>query len=238
MGLIAKLLRWSVFMAGGLGFTCLAQPAPILSGEYATQGAWGTLKIQERSGIGSGFLLSTITSRGHLCQLEGAIKDGIAQLETDPGQPACAVIFEHKGKSIEVSTQTPQACRQFCGDNAYFEGVYVKIPPGCDEATVKRKREAFQDLYDRKKYSSARAVLEPVLKRCQVTLPQAEEYMIRNDLAVTFHKLGNRAACRRLLEPMARFAGEYDTEGPTPNLDWMRQVARATNTNLELCAPR
>jgi hypothetical protein len=61
----------------------------------------------------------------------------------------------------------------------------------------------------------------------------------RNDLAVALYHLGDPAACRNVLEPLAKDAAKTDAaireEQRPSDADSAVRLARATRTNLKLC---
>ena len=66
-----------------------------------------------------------------------------------------------------------------------------------------------------------------------------DQAWIRNDLALTQLRLGDAAACRKTLEPLAQDASKSDAsireDYPGFEADAQIRLARATRTNLKLC---
>lgn len=129
--------------------------------------------------------------------------------------------------------------RGYCGARASFDGLYYKPDKGCERAAVRKTRADFKRLYDKKAYGDARAALEPLLSRCKKTLDLDADGWIRNDLAVALYHLGDPAACRNVLEPLAKDAAKTDAaireEQLPSDADSAVRLARATRTNLKLC---
>jgi len=125
---------------------------------------------------------------------------------------------------------------------ASFEGIYALAAPGCSRSAVTATRRTFQQLYDKRQFAEARAKLQPLLKDCVRTLGEVEDGRIRNDLAVTMHKLGELAACREVLAPLAEEAKLTDAQVrdnyPPSDADVRLPVVRATRTNLRLCGDK
>jgi len=87
--------------------------------------------------------------------------------------------------------------------------------------------------------AAALTTLAPVLTECDKTLDWISKGWMRNDLALTQYKLGDRAACLQTLAPLAESAGKSDEkiqeEYPPADAEIYLPVVRATRTNLKLC---
>lgn len=138
-----------------------------------------------------------------------------------------------------MKAETDEACRYYCGARAGFEGEYVRPAPACQPASIAKTRAEFKRLYDRKAYSEAVAVLEPVLKNCSKTMYWLDIGWVRNDLALTHAKLGHREICRQLLQPLAEDAAQTDDQirenYPPSDAENYLPIVKATRTNLKLC---
>ncbi len=220
----------------------LAASLPALSetmapGEYITERGWGTLEVASQPGGTSTFKIISVGSNMHTCELGGEVIGGRASLEAGEGEP-CVVDFVSKPDGIEVAGN--DACRYFCGARASFEGLYLKPPPGCSGRAQAETRQRFKRLYDRQAYTHARATLEPLLVNCGRLLGWLDAGWIRNDLALTRHKLGDDSACRRTLQPLAADAAKSDEEirgeYPPSDAEAYLPIVKATRTNLRLCA--
>ena len=207
-------------------------------GNYIIEGGWGSLDIR-RDGEGPlRFSIETISPNAHLCSLEGEIVDGVAALPTDPGEPDCVVRFTPYADGVRVEGDGP-ACRYFCGARATFTANYRRPPPGCDDVSRRRARQAFQNHYDRKRYARALATLAPIARNCAGVLHWTESGRIANDIAITQHKLGQRDACLRTLAPFANDAARSDDEIlnerlPVDAASYL-DIVQAARTNLRLC---
>ncbi|HYH41503.1 MAG TPA: hypothetical protein VD867_05945 [Burkholderiales bacterium] len=205
-------------------------------GEYL-DGSGGFLIIKPATGGGVPFTLHTVGGNKHICDAQGTIgKNGQAVLKSDDNAP-CTLDFTTKAEGVEVSLK--KVCVGFCGARATLDGMFLKPATGCDRAGVRMSRAEFKKLYDKKAYAEARSVLEPVFKRCSKTLDSREDGWIRNDLGLTFARLGDAGACRKTLEPLAEDAGKTDAkireELPPNEADSLIRIARAARTNLKLC---
>lgn len=210
----------------------------IQTGEYLTEGGGSTLTIT-RNKNALAFSIEAVGANGHTCTLDGDLRDGRATLEgLDAGKP-CVVTFAAGVKGIEVNSGENGACRMYCGARAGFDGLYLKPAPQCFGRAVKKSRDQFKRQYDAKNFSEARRTLEDLLSACGKTLDWLESGRMRNDLAVTLHKLGDFAACNKVLAPLAEDARKND-EGirdayPPSDAENYLPIVRATRTNLKLC---
>ena len=238
--------RWLLVLQTLLSFSYAAAAEPSLQpGDYVTERGWGRLQMTRDNAEALKFSIRAIGANGHSCGLRGEIREGRTLLETgDPGKN-CVVQFTAVAEGVDVSSVDPQLCRYYCGARARFDGRYLKTVAACVPAAVKRTRDEFKRLYERKNFSAARLKLEPLLSDCVVTLEWLETGWIRNDLAVTYYRLGDVAACRRVLEPLQKDAAGRDADvrnnlPPSEADNWL-PVVKAARTNLKLCvekAPR
>ena len=208
-----------------------AQFATPPAGEYIYEGGAGSLHVKPNGY----FDISTIGSNAHTCTLDGTIVRGKSKLD----DTSCVVNFTLKGGTVEVTSNGSDDCRQSCGARASFEGTYTKPSPACTEKAVAASRKTFKRHYDAKDYAAAQTTLAPVLGECGKTLDRITTGRVRNDLALTQFKLGDRAACLKTLEPLAEDAARTD-QGvkdyyPPADAEDILPVVRATRTNLKLC---
>ena len=210
----------------------LAGQPDVIPGKYVTQGGWGNLSIRKDKSGRLAFEISAVGANAHTCSLDGIIENNKAALEGLEGGKPCIVTFTPKGRDIDVS-DNGEACRMYCGARADFTGLYVTPKPGCDQAAIRKSRDEFKRLYGGKSYARARDVLAPVLNNCGYVLFWADLDWIRNDLALTYYKLGNSAACLRTLQPVIDEARDV-VYGPSEE-ETRRPIERATQTNLNLC---
>ena len=233
------MLRQFASLVLGCSVTALMAQTPALTpGEYISAGGWGHLAITTK-GKALSFSLTAIGANVHTCDLAGEIHAGKATLEAmEPDKP-CVVSFAAKAGGIDVSSGDSGTCRYYCGARASFEALYLAPAAGCTRVALRDQRSAFKKLYDQKSFAAARKTLEPVLEQCKATLHRLEEGRIRNDLAVTLHKLGELAECQRVLEPLMEDARLSDDElrnnYPPSDADMLLPIVRATRTNLRLC---
>ncbi|MDX2220678.1 MAG: hypothetical protein SF172_16790 [Burkholderiales bacterium] len=214
-----------------------AATTALIPGSYLTERGWGQMDIwRDKSGVLK-FSLEAIGANVHVCTLEGSIDGMRAKLEgLGPNDP-CEVEFKPFNGGVLVDG-TP-GCRAYCGARAGFEGPYLRPPAACTPAAQARTRRAFKAHYDAKRFAEARATLEPLLKTCAEWWPSNMDGDIRNDLAVTLHKLGDLAGCRALLKDYAEDAALSDEEirggYPPSDAENYLNVLRKVRTNLKLC---
>jgi len=209
-----------------------AGQAAVAPGKYVTEGGWGDLSIRKDKDGRLAFEIIAVGANAHTCSLEGIIENGRAVLEGLEGDKRCIVTFTPKGRDIEV-TDNDGECRMYCGARAGFTGLYVTPRPGCTRAAIRKSRDEFKRLYDRKSFARARDVLEPVLNNCGYVLHWADRDWIRNDLALTYYKLGDSGECLRILQPVID-EGKDVVYGPSDE-EIRKPIEKATRTNQNLC---
>jgi hypothetical protein len=196
------------------------------------------LLVKPAAGGAAAFEIEAQGANGHSCSLDGDIRDGRATLPTPVG--SCVVTFAAVPEGIRVGSVAPGPCRDFCGARATFEQMYLRPAPGCAPSKVKAQRDTFKRRYDARQFAEARDVLAPMLERCARTLGFFEIEWVRNDLALTLHRLKDDAGCRQVLTPLAALAKETDADirerFPPTDAESMLAIAQATRTNLKLCA--
>ncbi|MBS1196787.1 MAG: hypothetical protein H6R18_572 [Proteobacteria bacterium] len=240
MSLTMNAKRFTQLLVGlGVVFPLLASAQSFEPGVYVTEGGWGTLTIKPARRDAQPFDISTIGSNAHTCTLEGDIRNGKARISSGMQDQACIVSFVQKGEAINVDSQTMEACRIFCGARAGFANLYFKPSATCTPLAQTQTRKKFKSLYDKKAYAEARATLAPLLSECGKLLHWLEKAWIRNDLAITLHKLGDLSACRAVLQPLATDAALTDDElrsnYPPTDAEIYLPAIKATRTNLRLC---
>ena len=178
----------------------------------------------------------------HVCSLDGEVEGGKATLEGTDDKTPCIVTFSSTGEGVKVSASESAACRDYCGARASFEGLYLLPSARCTKNSVASSRKSFKQLYDTRQYADALAKLSPVLTLCSRTMNKSVEGRIRNDLAVTMHKLSDLSGCLLVLQPLANDAALTDDgvreNYPPSDADMMLPIVRATRTNLKLCGKK
>ena len=226
-----------------LSLAAIAAEAQVQPGVYVTEGGWGVLKVVRAKNGATTFDIEAMGGNAHSCSLDGEIRYGRAVLEALDKDKPCTVTFAATGSGVRVKAAGEAdyaLCRYFCGVRADFEGEYLKPPTGCAPAEIKRTREEFKRLYDRKEYAAARAKLEPAFGNCGKFIDWLDTGWMRNDLALAQLRAGDAATCLRTLEPLAKDAAKSDAQitrdmvAPTDVENWL-PVVKAARTNLKLC---
>ncbi len=211
----------------------------VAPGEYVGEGGKAYLTLKSGKSGSLNFEISSLGDNGHTCSLEGQLRNGRAQLEGIDEKTPCIVTMKMTPTGIDVKDSSGGACQTYCGVRATFEMIYFQPIPACLSAAVSNTRKQFKTRYDSKQFLEARALLEPLLKDCKRSLDWIEDARIRNDLAVTLHKLGEMAECRNVLQPLAEDAAMTDKKVresyPPLEAGLYLPVVRATRTNLRLC---
>lgn len=218
----------------------LVVQAQIKPGEYVYSGGYGVLTVSADKGGTQKFELEVVGANFHTCSLAGVIRNNEARMEdsADDKQP-CVVTFKPGKDGIAVDSRHERACSFFCGVRARFEGTYAMPPAGCAPSLVRQTRNRFKAAYDKKQYAEARGVLAPVVDKCLGTLNHYGEGWVRNDMAITYYRTGELAACREVLKPWQELAGTPDSEikdgYPPSDAEEMLRLAQATRANLKVC---
>ncbi len=146
------------------------------------------------------FRANSVSFRGNLCDVEGKIVNN----EFRDGE-GCVVRFKFdaKGVSVGIDDSARQACQNYCGMNAYFDGDYVKLPAACTDKAQQQTEQRFQAAYRSKQFGRAVQIRQQQLAQCEPFLYYTSLMRVRNDLAVAHKNNGNKAACRQALQPLA-----------------------------------
>ncbi|WKB52372.1 hypothetical protein [Eleftheria terrae] len=239
-----RLIRLKALAAGLLALAAgMAQAAPAIApGEYLTEHGWGQLTVRPGTQGRQRFELQTEGGNAHVCELGGEIlPDGRLHIDgSDADEPPCHATARLQGRGVAIAHDDADACRQWCGARARFEGLYLKPAAGCTLSEVGRSRAEATRHYKAGRHAQARARLESLLADCSATLGWVDTHWIRNDLALTQYKLGDLAACLKTLEPLAADAAKSDA---ALREEWVSPVmedsylgpVRAARTNLRLC---
>jgi hypothetical protein len=239
--LTAVILATFVVMPGVAAAVSPTGPQ-LAPGEYVSRGGMGTLHIVRAANGTLTFSLESVGANAHTCMLDGELRNGQATLEGLDDDEPCVVTLKPTAEGIDVGSSENAACRAYCGMRASFEGEYLRPAPACTAEAVRATRRKFQQLYDRKQWREARTTLEPLIRDCAETIDWITLGRIRNDLAVTLHKLRDLASCRAVLAPLAEDAALSDAEiedlYPPTDAELYLPIVRSTRTNLKLCGVR
>jgi hypothetical protein len=227
-------------LSSGLALAQPREPQPsatLVPGEYI--GGGGFLRIGPAAGGVQKFEIATDNGRGFSCAASGALRGGRATLQGE-GRKPCVIDFTPDQEGITSSVESePGTCAGFCGMNGSLDASFAKPVPGCSLAQMKQTRADFKRQYDARAYGAARGLLAPLLARCGKLLTEDDDLWVRNDLAITYYRLGRGAECRKVLEPLQDMAATSDDELTAPLIrgehERVLRGARATRTNLKLC---
>ena len=220
--------------------------AGLAPGEYQATGGYGSLKVTPTGKGDLRFAIEAEGANGHQCALEGELPSGAleATLPTESGP--CLVRFvpqaKPRGYSVQVPDAAAEACQQFCGARATFTQSYFVVDPACQPKAMSATRARFKQAYRQKNFEAAAALLRPLLGKCVDFLSDYQAGFVRNDLALAQHHAGDDAGCLQTLAPLRALAGQTDAQiredyAVNPSLlDDKLSVAKATRTNLQLCA--
>lgn len=206
----------------------------IPQGVYVAEGGRGSLTIQS-SGR---FQLETLGTNGHTCEVEAVIQDRAEAVTAEE----CRIRFERSLDRVSVHPDpaSDEACRRHCGMRAWFQGDFFREVPACRAEPVKRERDRFTALYRARNYRQAAEVLSALLNRCgrfMYWLP--DEAQARNDLAITYHRMSDDAACIGVLSPLRRaFIEDENITGRAfaPSDEGVGQeMVRITRFNWKAC---
>lgn len=235
-------VRRGVCAAATCVVTALSQPAPaqIGPGEYVFEQGRGALRIAAGRGGDYPFHISTVGANFHICELQGMIRNNQAHMPDSAHEKLpCVITFRARGNGIAVASQHEGACSTYCGMRARFDGFYTRPPVGCEPSKVRQTRERFKTTYDRKQYTQALGLLRPVLDRCGVLLDRYDDGWVRNDLAITYYRAGDKVSCLGVLKPWLEVARQPDRalrEGyPPSDAEEILRLAHATRANLKVC---
>jgi hypothetical protein len=172
-------------------------------GEYVTAGEFGTLEIKRQGGKLL-FDVQTINPIGNVCAMVGEIRnnEGSILRNSKSDEPSCRLRFVRTNAAIELEALN-EACKRYCGDNVYFDDVYLNVAPICKSAARAENQKEFQRLYKAKRYEEAEQKLLAVLDECTKISVLAQARM-RSDLAITQYHLGKYAKCLKTLKPYAK----------------------------------
>jgi len=155
-GWVRNTLAAAVFGLATTAWATAATPTPA-PGQYTyTEGGngHGTLTIK-----GTSFTLTTIGGNCHTCALEGTIEGGVGVAKDSNG--ACRITMSGTGSMLTLdSTGTVDACRDFCGARAGFDGEYLRPPAACTDRQRAARIEQSHKQYAAKDYDVARTTLE------------------------------------------------------------------------------
>mgnify|MGYP000447879070 FL=1 len=196
----------------GLSVSVLAMAAgpAVEPGEYIyVEGGSGHGAMSVK---GNSFNIETMGANCHTCAVSGTFKGrtGVAD--------ACRIAVSGDNGVLKLDTSaTQEACRDFCGMRAGFDGEYRRPPAACtDRQRTVRIGQAHKQ-YATKDYDGARTTLRALLSECDTFMGWIERDKARSDLAVTEYHRGDNAQCLAALSDTVavRMQGDSSSFLPT-----------------------
>lgn len=223
-----------------------AAPQTPQPGMYVRENASGTLTIRWTEQNALTFEISSIGGNCHSCEVSGVIRGGVGST-ADAGEEKCEISFLAKGSAVAVNPITQEACREYCGARAGFDGTYTIPPASCTDTGMQARRDQFMRLYRAHKYPDAIRTLQSLVSECEKFMDWIELDKVRNDLAISQYHNGESAQCLQTLN--ATLAGGVKDEEelksgakgiylPPCDFDNYIDVAKSTWYNKSLCSKR
>jgi hypothetical protein len=258
-----KLWQWSE-MYKSFWLTCLlvvgAHAQTIPPGAYQ-MGGYGWLNISPVDEQGyQKFDISTFGANAHICDLDGRIRKGLAQLDYNSKHPEdrCDIRFTTPKRGVVEVVPVAEyhgGCRNYCGMRASFDGEYALPPKKCSTVQFKTITKQFSQKYKSRDYKGAANLLEMIYPACESWLFFTDRIDIRNDLAITYHHLRRPADCIRILQPFIDLgiqrSGATERDGMSflhdedlaselaldqpAYMEWAKGATQSARTNLRLC---
>jgi hypothetical protein len=221
-----------------------AAPQTPQPGMYVREHASGTLAIKRNEQNALTFEISSIGGNCHTCEVSGVIRGSVGNT-TDAGEEKCEISFSAKGAAVAVNPLTQEACREYCGARAVFDGTYIIPHASCTNAGMQARRDQFMRLYRAHKYPDAIRTLQSLMSECEKFMDWIELDKARNDLAISQYHNGESAQCLQTLN--ATLAGHVKGEEelksgangtylPPCDFDNYIDVAKSTWYNRSLCS--
>lgn len=205
----------------------------VLDGTYIGAGSESEVVIETEPEGEQRFLMNII-SGGHVCMdVAGTIKgdQGFVDDEEELGQ--CALTFRQSSHILNVSVDTYEECRLYCGMRATLEGTFRIPPQSCTLNAIAAQRSEFKKLYDQKEYKYAENILNRVLNQCDFYLDFVQRDSIRNDLALTLYHQDEPELCIEVLS--STVALDQNVYLPPMEQDAYADTESAIRFNWGLC---
>lgn len=213
---------------------------PLTAGSYIREGGWSHLELSPAHKKRQRFSVQTMGSTGNMCDLTGMMLKGTATIDDPEGGRYCKIRFIATDSGIEVSTNEAASCWVMCGENAHYDGLYLKPSETC--AHPQQARQNFKQQFDQGHYQQALEHLMPLLTECSRTINRIDLDWIRNDIALTQYHLNQFDACLTSLKPLISYAAkntdELHNDIPYFMQDAYLGIIKATRTNLKLCTSK
>lgn len=213
--------------AGALAATLQAGAAPA---DYGTERGWGSLTLDRAART---FAISAVGANAHTCELQGQL--GGAKLNEGTADSCRITLTEGRDGRITVAAApaTEEACRQFCGMRAYFDGDYLPLPAACRPDALRQQHARGLADYRAKRFDAALQTWGAGLAACERLMDRFGVWRWRNDMAIAAHRLGREADCAQWSQSVLDEAAPI-TFAPT-DADTAAPLLKATRFNLAQC---
>ncbi|MCP1175623.1 hypothetical protein [Ralstonia chuxiongensis] len=224
----------ALMIAGWLASACAMAAGPAVEpGEYVYilgGSASGTMTVK-----GGSFSITTIGGNCHTCAIEGTFR-GRVGVDTDEGKCHIAVSGNKDALKLD-SSATAEACRDFCGMRAMFDGDYRRAPAACTDRQRQARIGQAHKQYAAKDYDAARTTLRSLLSDCAPFMDWIERDKVRSDLAVTEYHRGDNAQCLAVLSETTAVKAQKDASLflPPCDADNYASTSKAILYNQGLC---
>ncbi|CAJ0793296.1 hypothetical protein LMG19083_02417 [Ralstonia psammae] len=222
-------------MIAGLSVSAWAMAAgPVVEpGEYVYilgGSASGAMTVK-----GNSFNITTIGGNCHTCAIEGTFRGRIG-VDKDEGKCRIAVSGSRDALKLD-SSATAEACRDFCGMRAMFDGDYRRTPAACTDRQRQARIGQAHKQYAAKDYDAARTTLRSLISDCDAFMDWIERDKARSDLAVTEYHRGDKAQCLAVLSETTAVKAQADASLSLPpcDADNYASTSKAILYNQGLC---
>ena len=228
-------VRRALMITGLSASACAMATGPAIEpGEYVYilgGSASGTMTVK-----GNGFNITTIGGNCHTCAIEGTFQGRIG-IDKDEGKCHIAVSGNKDALKLD-SSGTAEACRDFCGMRAMFDGDYRRAPAACTDRQRQARIGQAHKQYAARNYDAARTTLRSLLSDCDPFMDWIERDMARSDLAVTEYHRGDNAQCLAALSETTAVKAQKDASLVLPPCDADNYAAtsKAILYNQRLCS--
>lgn len=231
------LVIWAqraLMIASWLASACAMAAGPAVEpGEYVYilgDSASGTMTVK-----GDSFNISTIGGNCHTCAIEGTFR-GRVGVDKDEGKCHIAVSGSKDALKLD-SSATAEACRDFCGMRAMFDGDYRRAPVACTDRQRQARIGQAHKQYAAKDFDAARTTLRFLLSECDPFMDWIERDKARSDLAVTEYHRGDNAQCLAVLSETTAIKAQKDSTLILPpcDADNYASMSKAILYNQKLC---
>ncbi|ATF35093.1 hypothetical protein CO709_17870 [Burkholderia thailandensis] len=186
---------------------------------------------------GNAFNIETIGGNCHTCALSGTF-DGRVGIARD-GDNVCRIAVSGGHGVVRLDTSGSDACRDFCGMRASFDGEYRRPSAACADRARSVRTERSHKQYAAHDYDGARATLKSLLAECSGFMDWIELDRAKSDLALTEYHRGDRAQCVAVLSDTLAYRAQQDHSEafglPPCDADNYKPTGDAILHNLALC---